>query len=159
MKKLKIYLDTSVISHLDQQDAPQKTEDTLKFWEILKGDKYEVFISIVDMLELERCQEEKFLLLKNKLDEVSFIFLDKNDEAEELAELYVASNILTQKNINDCRHIAYACVANCDMVVSWNFKHIVNYKTIRGVKSVNAIAGYKEMEIYTPTMLLSEEEI
>jgi hypothetical protein len=40
------------------------------------------------------------------------------------------------------------------MIVSWNFKHLVNVKTINGVKGVNALAGYKEMPIYTPTMLI-----
>ena len=58
------------------------------------------------------------------------------------------------KSARDRQHIAYACVYNCDMVISWNFKHIVNVKTITGVKSVNALAGYKEMPIYSPTMLI-----
>ena len=47
-----------------------------------------------------------------------------------------------------------SCVYNCDMLISWNFKHLVNYKTITGVRSVNAMAGYREMPIYTPTMLI-----
>jgi len=41
------------------------------------------------------------------------------------------------------------------MLISWNFKHLVNVKTITGVKGVNALAGYREMPIYTPTMLVS----
>jgi hypothetical protein len=41
------------------------------------------------------------------------------------------------------------------MVISWNFEHMVNVKTISGVKGVNALAGYKEMPIYTPTILIS----
>lgn len=45
MKKLKIYLDTSVISHLKQGDAPDKTADTLKLWEDIKQGKYDVYLS------------------------------------------------------------------------------------------------------------------
>jgi hypothetical protein len=41
------------------------------------------------------------------------------------------------------------------MVISWNFRHLVNIKTISGVKGVNAMAGYREMPIYTPTVLIS----
>jgi hypothetical protein len=41
------------------------------------------------------------------------------------------------------------------MLLSWNFGHLVNVKTISGVKGVNALAGYKEMPIYTPTMLIA----
>jgi len=45
MKKLKIYLDTSVISHLQHEDTPGKMRDTLLFWDELKTGKYEVVIS------------------------------------------------------------------------------------------------------------------
>jgi hypothetical protein len=42
-------------------------------------------------------------------------------------------------------------------IVSWNFKHIVNYKTIKGVKAVSLMEGYKDVAICTPTMLLDLE--
>jgi hypothetical protein len=42
------------------------------------------------------------------------------------------------------------------MLVSWNFRHMVNYKVINGVKAVNILAGYREMFIYTPTILISD---
>ena len=80
--------------------------------------------------------------------------LKNSDEVTELANRYVAANVLREKNIDDCRHIAYACVYLCDMIISWNFKHLVNYKTVTGVKSVNALAGYREMPIYTPEFLV-----
>jgi hypothetical protein len=76
-----------------------------------------------------------------------------SDEVTNLAERY-AADILKRKSFVDCQHIAYACVYNCDMVVSWNFKHLVNYKTIAGVRNVNAIAGYHEMMIYSPTNIV-----
>ena len=79
----------------------------------------------------------------------------ETDEVISLAEQYLKSGILPPKSARDRQHIAYACVFNCDMVISWNFKHMVNYKTISGVKAVNDFAGYKEMPIYTPTILIS----
>jgi predicted nucleic acid-binding protein len=158
VKKLKVYLDTSVISHLDQRDAPEKMSDTLKFWERAKTGEFDIFISPVDMEELDKCSQEKLACLRNYLSEIKLTLLTKNAESEELAKLYVDSNVLSEKHIDDCRHIAYACVANCDVIVSWNFKHIVNHKTISGVKGVNAVAGYKEMAIYIPTILISMEE-
>jgi hypothetical protein len=71
-----------------------------------------------------------------------------------LATAYVKAGILSQKNFDDCQHIAYACVYVCDIIVSWNFKHMVNHQTISGVKGVNALVGYREISIYTPTMLI-----
>jgi predicted nucleic acid-binding protein len=158
MKKLKIYLDTSIISYLDQQDAPEKMAETLRLWEKIQAGEFDVFTSAVAIEELGRCNNEKLFRLKNYLNTINFTLLEKSGDVNDLAKLYVAANVLTQKSFDDCLHIAYACVYNCDMIISWNFKHIVNYKTISGVKSVNAVAGYKEMSIYTPTMLIEKEE-
>lgn len=155
MKKLKIYLDTSVISHLDQQDAPEKMADTLKLWGTIEGGEYEVFLSPVVMGEIDGCLEPKLSLLLEHLQKIQYTELQKTDEVLELATKYLEAGILRQKSYDDCQHIAYACVYNCDMIISWNFKHLVNVKTISGVKSVNALAGYREMPIYTPTMLIS----
>jgi len=88
------------------------------------------------------------------MQEISYSLLQETDEVMGLASRYLEAGILPKKSFDDCQHIAYACVYNCDMIISWNFKHMVNYKTISGVKSVNALAGYKEMPIYTPTMLI-----
>lgn len=51
MRKLKIYLDTSVISHLDAPDTPEKMADTLKLWEGIKRGEYEVYVSYMTIDE------------------------------------------------------------------------------------------------------------
>jgi predicted nucleic acid-binding protein len=158
VKKLKIYLDTSVISHLDQRDAPEWEADTKRLWEDIKAQKYDVFISPVVVAEIERCREPKLSGLRKQLQSVQCAVLQRTDEVVELATRYVAAGILKEKSFDDCQHIAYACVYDCDMIVSWNYKHLVNYKTINGVKGVNALAGYREMPIYTPKNLISGGE-
>jgi predicted nucleic acid-binding protein len=55
VRKPKLYLDTSVISHLDADDTPEKMEDTLRFWEMLKTNKFHVIISNVTLTELNKC--------------------------------------------------------------------------------------------------------
>ena len=154
MKKLKIYLDTSVISHLDASDVPDKQEDTRRLWEAVQAGEYEVFISPVVVDELMGCKEPKLTVLFNWLQTIQYTELQESDEVLELAEQYSKAGILPPKSVRDRRHIAYACVDNCDMIIAWNFKHMVNYTTISGVKGVNALAGYKEMPIYSPTMLI-----
>jgi predicted nucleic acid-binding protein len=154
MKRLKIYLDTSVISHLDAPDVPDREADTKRLWEEIRKGTFEVFISPVVMAEIERCYEPKQANMKSQLSAIVYTMLEKNAEISDLAPRYVEAGILRPKSLNDCFHIAYACVYNCDVVVSWNFKHLVNYKTMAGVKGVNALAGYKEMPIYSPTMLI-----
>jgi predicted nucleic acid-binding protein len=153
MKKLKIYLDTSVIGHLDAPHA-ERCEDTHKLWQAIKAGKYDAFISPVVMGELNDCKEPKLSVLLEHLQSIRYTELEETKEVSELALKYLEAGILKEKSFDDCQHIAYACVYNCDMVVSWNFRHLVNIKTITGVKGVNALSGYKEMPIYTPTMLI-----
>jgi len=155
MKKLKIYLDTSVISHLDAPDRSDWQEDTRKLWKSIEAGEYVAYLSPVGIGEVMDCSEPKRSVLLEYLSAIQYTELQKTDEVLELAARYLDAGILRQKSYDDCQHIAYACVYNCDMIISWNFKHLVNVKTITGVKSVNALAGYREMPIYTPTILIS----
>jgi len=155
MKKLRIYLDTSVISHLDAPDALREQTDTRELWKAVQNGEYDVFISPVVMIELDGCAEPKRSELLRWLGDIDYTELTETEEVSELTSKYLKAGILPKKSDRDRQHIAYACVYNCDMVVSWNFKHLVNFKTITGIKSVNALAGYREMPIYTPTMLIS----
>jgi len=59
MKKLRIYLDTSVISYLQEDDALEKMDDTQELWKLLRQDEYEVTISNITLEELGRCNTEK----------------------------------------------------------------------------------------------------
>jgi predicted nucleic acid-binding protein len=158
MKKLRIYLDTSVVSHLDAPDAPEWEADTRRLWKDIEAGVYDVFISPVVVTEIERCREPKLSRLREQLKLVQYTLLEETGEVLALASQYLDAKILRQKSYDDCQHIAYACVYDCDMVISWNFKHMVNIRTISGVKSVNAMAGYREMPIYTPSFLVGGEK-
>jgi predicted nucleic acid-binding protein len=158
MKKPLIYLDTSVISYLEQEDAPEKMADTRLFWEQVKAGDYDVAISRVTLQELEQCAEPKRTVLFRHLNDISYLRIERNNEIEVLAQQFIKQNILTVKSIDDCRHIACSIIYNCDMIVSWNFKHIVNYKTINGVKLISLITGYREVAVYTPAMLVVSDD-
>ena len=71
-----------------------------------------------------------------------------------LANEYIVKGVLTEKSRADCLHIAFAVFYDCDIIVSWNFKHLVNFRTINKVKIVNATYNYREISIVNPTMLL-----
>lgn len=58
MRKLKVYLDTSVISYLHQDDAPDKMRDTLSLWETFRQDRYEVYLSDIVLDEISSCKPE-----------------------------------------------------------------------------------------------------
>lgn len=158
MRKQKIYLDTSVVSYLYQEDAPEKMRDTLKLWEIFKKQKYEVYISDIVLNEIYECNEEKLKILLNYLNQVDYIVVRTDEDTIELAEKFIDFGILKQKSFDDCQHIAAAILAGCDIVTSWNFKHIVNVKTVRGVKTITTLEGYKDLLIYPPSVLVEEDD-
>ena len=157
LKKLKIYLDTSVISHLDQNDLPDKMADTLKLWEDIKLGLYDVYISSVTLSEIHNCCEPKRTKLYEYLGTIDCIVIEIDSEINSVEQQFIDNNILTLKNFGDCQHIACTIVYECDCIISWNFKHIVNIKTQKGVKIISAIMGYDEVAIYTPTFLVEGE--
>lgn len=157
MKKLKLYLDTSVISHLKQDDVPDKMADTLQLWEEIKAGLYDVVISDVTLEEIGRCSEPKYSYLIDMLNMIQYSEITETEESLQLARDYLLYGILTQKSFDDCRHISIATMSECDIITSWNFKHFVNIKTITKVQAINKLFGYKEINILPPTMLLESE--
>ena len=126
MKKTRIYLDTSVISHLDAPETPEKMRDTLRLWGKIQAGKYEVVLSEVVFIELADCPEPKRGDLYVFLQGIRYERVESSDNVVALASKFVDFGILKEKSINDCRHIAAALLSGCDIIVSWNFKHIVN---------------------------------
>ena len=158
MEKLKVYLDTSVISHLLQEDVPEKMADTRQLWEMFRDKKYDVYLSTVTLEEIEACPEPKRDQLYNYLEQVEYTLIEIDNDALEVAEQIIEIGILTRKSYDDCQHIGAAIVNECDCIISWNFKHIVNIKTIRGVRAITNLKGYKPIEILNPSVLLESEE-
>ena len=83
-------------------------------------------------------------------------FIDSTIEAENLADLYIHEKVVGHTSRADCLHIAMATLNNADILISWNFKHIVNVHRIRGYNSVNYRQGYKMLEIRSPREILEQ---
>ena len=157
MRKLKVYLDTSVVSHLLQEDVPEKMADTRQLWEMFKVGKYDVYLSTVTLKEIQNCPEPKKTQMIDYLNQIQYITLDITEDVISVANKIIDMGILTQKSFDDCQHIGVAVINECDCIISWNFKHIVNVKTIRGVRAITNLEGYRMIEIWNPSVLLESE--
>lgn len=71
-------------------------------------------------------------------------------EAQELRDRYLEANVVGPAQSNDAYHVALATVAKAEMIVSWNFRHIVHFDKIRGFNAVNLREGYLPIEIHSP---------
>jgi predicted nucleic acid-binding protein len=158
MKKLKIYLDTSAIGYLDERTSPKEMSDMLTLWDKIKGNEYDAVISEVTLNEINDNKNlEKKEVLIRFLSEIPYVTTLIDTEVERIAELVKINGLLTSdKHRNDRLHIGCAIVCGCDVLVSLNFKHLVNVKTIKGVRGIANLGGYGHLEIVPPNMLIQE---
>jgi len=154
MKKLRIYIDTSVIGGCFDDEFKKYSN---LFFKQVKLKKYFVLLSPLTHVELENAPEK----VKNILDTLpadSKIDVPFENEAKELAEAYIQTKIVGNSSIDDAYHVAIATVAGADLILSWNFKHIVNFEKICKFNSVNLAYGYKSIDIRSPMELNYEDK-
>jgi len=154
MKKQRIYIDTSIVGGFFDEEFEKNTKSLFQ-----RLEKKEVVFVISDVLtdELENAPERVKELLAN-LDNDFIEKVALTDEARELAEKYIADNVVGKTSYDDCCHIALATVQRVDVLASWNFKHIVNLSRIRGYNAVNLKNGYATIEIRNPKELINYEK-
>lgn len=157
MKKTKLYLDTSVPSFLFADDSPERKEITLQFWDILKLGLYDIVISDVLLAEISKSEPPLNQELEDKITEITLEIVSVTEDAFSLAQKYIEEGIIPQAYQDDALHIALATYNGADALISWNFKHMVKLKTIRGVNGINRMLGFKELEILTPQSWIQED--
>ncbi len=151
MKKQRIYLDTSVFGGYYDNEFQEFTKPL--FERIIDGE-FKVLLSAILQKELEPAPEKIIKLITDLKAEYTE-FLDEDDDAVELATEYIIEKVVGQTSYADCLHIALATINKADLLVSWNFKHIVNIERIRGYNSINIKNGYKQLEIRSPRDLMN----
>lgn len=155
MRKLKVYLDTSVISHLQQEDVPEKMRETQELWKQFKERKdIEIIISDLVIREVSKCSEPKLSFLLRELAQLDYTMVHVTEDEKLLADIYLQNGILKEKSLDDLTHIAIATLNECRYIVSWNFKHFVNPKTIKAVNATNLSLNLSQVDIFPPSMML-----
>jgi len=150
----RVYIDTSVIGGcIDDEFA---TWSKMLFDEFRSGIKIAV-VSDLTLRELEEAPEEvKQTLSGLPSESIEYVFL--SDEAISLADTYITHGAVTEKHLLDAQHIAIATIEHVDVLVSWNFKQVVNLERIRKFNAVNLMQGYHLLEIRSPLEVLYGEE-
>lgn len=146
----RIYIDTSVLGGYYD---PEFKADTRLFFRRIEDKEYLVYLSEISDLELlpapQQVKDVVALIPPDCLIKLKFI-----KEAEDLAEAYIREKILGKASLNDAYHIAIATINRIDVLVSWNFKHIVNLDKIRLFNAINLKHGYPVIDIRSPKELI-----
>ena len=122
------------------------------FQNIIQGQYLILYSRLLDSELLKAPQKVKELSLS--IPENNIEIIGESLTAENLADLYIKENVVGETSRADCLHIALATLHRADILISWNFKHIVNVNRIRGYNSVNQKQGYNILEIRTPREIL-----
>lgn len=136
-------------------DTEFEKETTLLFEKIALRQIRCVYSSLTES-ELTNAPERVRNFFQNLPDE----FKEKvlvTPSALKLAQTYVDEKVVGETSLDDCIHIATATLNKVDMLVSWNFKHIVNIYRIRGYNSINLRLGYGTLEIHSPKEIVNNE--
>jgi predicted nucleic acid-binding protein len=159
MKKPRLYLETSLWNFCFADDAPEKKDVTLRFLEMVRLGKYRVYISNVVLEEIGRANEAKRLQLIEVINELQPELLELDDEVIALAERYVVEGVVPRTKFEDAMHAATASVHEMDALISWNLKHLANFRRMEMINGINLKEGYgKRLELITP-MEVSDEEV
>jgi predicted nucleic acid-binding protein len=148
--KLRLYLDTSVISAYVDDRMPERRRATAEFWNRLP--EFDVSVSELTVTEVRATRE---VVPQWRMDELiaPFEVLPVTDEARELARAYARRGVFSPSTLDDALHVAVAVVTRRDLLVSWNFRHLVNRQRRAQVNEVSISLGYPTIEIIAPPEL------
>lgn len=146
-------MDTSVFGGLYDKEFQKYTE---LLFERIKKSEFDVIFSNITEQELAKAPEKvrkTIELIPGNSSEC----VKSDIETVQLAKKYIEEGVVGATSFADCLHIALATIYNANVLVSWNFKHIVNMVRITGYNSVNMSEGYKPIDIRSPRELITYE--
>lgn len=142
---LRIYVDTSVFGGcFDDQFSVASRQI---FENAIRG-MFRLVISDTTLVELAGAPDQVQAILQSLSVPVEYVRL--TEEIEHLRDAYIAARVVGPASLLDAEHIASASVADVDLIVSWNFRHIVHYEKISGYHGVNLLNGYRPIRIFSP---------
>lgn len=155
MKKLQLYIETSVWNFYFADDSPEKKEYTIQFFDnVVSKGLCEVYISDAVTREILQAEEDVKNKLFNLINKFDSTILDITGDVNDLANIYLNECALPSRAIADATHAAVSTVYGIDCLISWNLKHLANLNRIKKINSVNLKSGYRQIDIFTPMEVL-----
>ena len=149
-KPQRIYVDTSVVGGCFDDEF--RGYSVALFDEARSG-QILLVVSDTTLAEISLAPARVRNLLAG-LPQACIEYFPQCELSEALAGAYIDQAVVPARMLADAQHIAVATVARVDVLVSWNFKHIVNLDRIHAFNAVNLRAGYPLLEIRSPREVL-----
>jgi hypothetical protein len=160
MKKIRVYIETSVWSFVFAEDVPEYRADTMTFFDLCRRRVFEPHISNAVLGEIQFAQPPLRMHLEELIRDVKPALLPWVTEADDLAEAFVREKAVPPSKPQDARHVAIAVAHGLDVLVSWNFRHIVNLRREERFNAVALLGGYHhQLRIVSPKELIYYDEV
>ncbi|MGD0886845.1 MAG: hypothetical protein ABSA46_18545 [Thermodesulfovibrionales bacterium] len=118
MKKLRLYVDTSVLGGIFDTEDPRRVNSAGLLLRSIKDGIYEGFISRLTIEEVFEAPERIRQTLQARISEVGFGILEETVESISLAEAFVVNGAIPEKYRDNARHIAIGVIHDLDYIVS-----------------------------------------
>lgn len=150
---MRIYADTSVFGGVFDQEF---TEPSKRLFEEIEAGRFTLVTSAIVEAEIEPAPENIQEFFRRFVGYAEVAPVD--EKALELQQKYLDAGIVTEKSTDDALHVAIASVSGCNLIVSWNFKHIVHFDKIPKYNAVNVLNGYGELGIFSPLEVINYDD-
>jgi predicted nucleic acid-binding protein len=147
------YVDASVFGGVFDDEF---AEDSRVFFEQVEQGRFVVLTSGAVADELAQAPAEVRELFERVLPQAELV--EVNEATWALQAAYLDARILTTKWADDALHVALATLAGADLIVSWNFRHIVHFEKVSRYNAVNVLHGYREVAIHSPSEVIAYED-
>ncbi len=154
-RKTKVYADTSVFGGLFDEGF---SEASGRFFEEVVDGKHVVLVSEITARELEGAPLEVRQFVAD-LSDNALVRIPFTGEMADLRDAYLSADVLGPASSDDAAHVACATVAHADLIISWNFRHLVNWGKMRAFNAVNVSLGYPLITILSPREVVTDEEV
>lgn len=140
-----MYVDTSVFGGVHDIEFSWASQ---RFFELVSENRVKLVISPLVLDEVEAAPERVRVVLAKYFNHAEILGL--SGKALELRDAFIHGGIVSSNSIVDAYHVACAVVAGCHVIVSWNFKDIVNFQKIPKYNAISQLMGYSEISIHSP---------
>ena len=152
-----IYVETSIPSfYFETRPGAQmqaRREWTREWWEsALITDELVTSLGVIN--ELGHTPEPKRSECLTLIDALPL--LDVTEEVDDLVETYILNKVMPEDAAGDALHLALATVHRCDILVSWNCRHIANANKTPHIRKINGRLGYETPVLITPLEILNQ---
>lgn len=152
-RAVRTYADTSVFGGVFD---PEFAVASARFFDKVRAGLFQLVVSAIVADELVEAPKR----VRDLFDEILPLaeVIPVSEEVTALQEAYLNAKIVTSNWAGDAMHVALATVAHCDLIVSWNFEHIVHFQRIPRYNAVNALHDYPAIAIHSPLEVVPDEE-